>query len=128
MSEFRLLTQSEMEQIPGIQDPIPSSMFAVGAVDEKGLAAACGVFLVVHADPIWVREDLRLNGIAKRLQKAAFEEVASRRLGSEVFFSMSETIPDPATQAKLAEEAIRCGAQELKARFFVVPVGDPSDG
>jgi len=93
-------------------------------VDEKGVAAACGVFLVVHVDPIWVREDLRLDGVALRLWDATATEIAWRRLGSEAFFSMSQTIPGQPTEDKLAEEAIKLGATELKARFFTIPIPD----
>jgi hypothetical protein len=122
MSEFRLLTRAEMEAIPGIADPIPGSMFAVGMVDEKGLAAACGVFFVVHGDPIWVREDLRKTGVAKELWEATRKEIEWRNMGPEIFFSMSETIPGQPTEDRLAAAAIKAGGHELKARFFVVPV------
>jgi hypothetical protein len=126
--EFRLLTREEIEAVPGMQDPIPGSLFAVGMVDEKGVAAACGVFLVVHVDPIWVREDLRLDGVSLRLWDATAKEIAWRRLGSEAFFSMSETVPGQPTEDKLAEEAGKFGAQELKARFFVIPIPEATDG
>ena len=62
MTEFRLLTREEMESVPGMSDPIPGSLFAMGSVDSKGVAAAIGVFMVMHADPIWIREDMRAHG------------------------------------------------------------------
>jgi len=122
MSEFRLLTRPEMESIPGIVDPIPGSMFAVGMVDEKGLAAACAVFFVVHGDPIWVREDLRKTGVARELWEATRKEIEWRNMGPEVFFGMSEHTPGQPTEDRLAAAAILAGGHELKARFFVVPV------
>lgn len=128
MREFRLLTRPEMESVPGISDPIPGSMFAVGLVDEQGVAAAIGVFWVAHADPIWVRPDLRRNGIARELWAATKKEIAFRKYGPEVFFSMAPGIPDDETAARLEAGAKAAGGQELNARFFVVPVEEESNG
>lgn len=125
MSEFRLLTRPEMETVPGICKPIPRSMFAVGMVDEKGVAAALGIFMVIHADPIWVRPDVRHQGIARRLWDEAKAEIQSQHLGPEVFFSMTPEIPGYPLEEKIAEVAIELGGAELEARFFVIPVGEP---
>lgn len=122
MSRFRLLTRAEMESIPGISDPIPTSMWAVGAVDEKGLAAAVAVYHVAHADPIWVRPDLRGNGVARDLWHAAKKEAAFRRYGPEVFFGMIPDNPGEPTESRLAAGAVAAGGYELNARFFVVPI------
>ena len=127
MSEFRLLTRAEMESIPGISDPIPGSMWAVGMVDEKGLAAAIAVFWVAHADPIWVRPDLRMQGVARKLWTAAEQEMRIRRYGPEVAFVMTPDTPGQPTEDKLAAVALEMGGREVTARAFVIPVGEEDD-
>lgn len=116
-----------METVPGMMSDIPGSMFAVGGVDEKGVAAAIGVFFVAHADPIWVRPDLRRNGIARELWAAAKKEIAFRRYGPEVLFAIVPGIPDDETAARLIAGVSAAGGQELEARFFTVPVLEESD-
>ena len=122
--EVRLLTREELETVPGMQSPVPESLFAVGAVDEEGVVAACGVFLVLHADPIWIRPDMRHAGkLPLQLWRAAQEEIAARRLGMEVFVGMTEDNPGQPTEDLVARMCIAAGGEELKARFFVIPVG-----
>jgi len=125
VSEFRLLTRPEMEAIPRVQEPLPGSFFAVGMTDEQGLAAACGVFLVVHSDPIWIRPDLRNSGkLLLRLWEATSKEIAWRRLGPEVFVGMTDTNPGQPTEGLVERMCLAAGGAELKARFFTVPVSD----
>lgn len=123
MSVIRLLTRAETESVPGMQDPIPGSLFAVGLVDEKGVAAACGVFLVVHADPIWIRPDLRNSGkLLLHLWEEAEKEIRLRNFGSEVFVGMTPENPGQPTEGLVERMCLFAGGSELKARFFVVPV------
>jgi hypothetical protein len=128
MTEFRLLTRAELETVPGMVDPIPSSLFAMGAVDDKGVAAAIGVFLVMHADPFWIREDLRQHGkLPLRLWEATLREIIYRRLGPELFVGMTEDNPGQPTEGLVERMCKVAGANEIKARFFVIPIED-SDG
>ena len=121
--DFRLLTRAELETVPGMSDPVPGSLFAVGAVDEQGVAAGIGVFLVMHADPIWIREDLRGHGkLPLRLWEATRREIMERSLGSELFVGMSEDNPGQPTEGLVERMLMAAGGSEIKARFFVVPV------
>ncbi len=125
MNEFRLLTRAEIESIPGIMDPIPASLFAVGMVDEKGVAAACGIFLVMHADPIWIREDKRNSGkLLLELWEATKAEIERGNLGPEVMIvGMTPTNPGPPTEELVERMCVTAGGYEIKARFFAIPVG-----
>lgn len=121
---IRLLTREEIETVPGMVDPIPRSLFAVGAVDEKGVAAAIGVFLVLHADPIWIREDKR-NGskLALELWEATKAEILRGDLGPEVLWvGMTDEKPGQPTEGLVERMVRKAGGEELKARFFVIPV------
>ncbi len=124
MTEFRLLTRPEIESVPGIVNPIPTSLFAVGAVDEKGVAAAIGVFLVLHADPIWIREDRRNGGkLPLELWEAAKGEILRGNLGPEVLWmAMTEDNPGQPTENTVERMIAKAGGAELKARFYVIPV------
>jgi hypothetical protein len=125
MSDFRLLTRAELESVPGMQEPIPRSLFAVGMVDEKGVAAACGVFMVIHADPIWVRPDLRNGGkLLLHLWEATVKEIVERGLGPEVFVGMTPENPGQPTEGLVERMCLYAGGSEIKARFFVVPVAE----
>ena len=124
---FRLLTRAELETVPGMSDPVPGSLFAVGMVDEKGVGAACGVFQVIHlathADPLFVRPDLRNGGkLLLRLWEATQKEIVWRQLGPEVLVAMTETNPGQPTEALIERMCLKAGGSELKARFFVIPV------
>jgi hypothetical protein len=124
MTEFRLLTREEMESVPGMSDPIPSSLFAVGSVDSKGVSAAIGVFLVMHADPIWIREDMRAHGkLPLRLWEATRREIIERQLGQEVFVGMTPDNPGQPTERLVERMCGVAGGSEVQARFFVIPVG-----
>lgn len=124
MTEFRLLTREEMESVPGMSDPIPGSLFAVGSVDSKGVSAAIGVFLVLHADPLWIREDLRAHGkLPLRLWEATRREIMERRLGPEMFVGMTEDNPGQPVEGLVERMCKTAGGSEIKARFFVIPVG-----
>jgi len=105
-------------------DPIPSSLFAVGAVDEQGVVAAIGVFLVLHADPLWIREDYRNRGkLPLELWEATKAEITRGNLGPEVLWvCMTEDKPGPPTENVVARLCQAAGGSELKARFFTIPV------
>jgi hypothetical protein len=121
--DFRVLTREELKTVPGMSDPIPDSLFAVGSVDSKGVAAAIGVFLVLHADPIWIREDMRgLGKLPLRLWEAARREIMERRLGPELFVGMTEDNPGQPVEGLVERMCKTAGGSEVKARFFVVPV------
>lgn len=109
--------------MPGMQSPVPDSLFAIGAVDEQGVGACIGVFLVLHADPIWIRPDLRNHGrLPLRLWQETRAEIAARRLGSEVFVGMTPDNPGQPTEDLVARMCVAAGGEELRARFFVIPV------
>ena len=121
--EIRLLSPDELATVPGMVDPIPESLFGVGAVDEQGVAACIGVFLVLHADPIWVRPDKRNGGkLPLHLWEAARDEIIRRRLGPEVFVGMTPDNPGQPTEGLVERMCEYAGGSELKARFFVLPV------
>lgn len=121
--DFRLLTREELETVPGMSDPIPGSLFAVGLVDEQGVAAAIGVFLVMHADPIWIREDLRGHGkLPLRLWEATRREIMERQLGPELFVGMTENNPGQPVEGLVERMCKTAGGSEVQARFFVIPV------
>lgn len=120
--KFRLLTRSEAREVPGMISPMPDSLFVVGAVDENGVAAACGVFLAVCADPIWIRPDLRNGGkMLLRLWEATREEIAKRG-GSHVRVGMTDQSPGEPTESLVARMCEFAGGEEVKARFFEIPV------
>jgi hypothetical protein len=128
MSEFRRLTLAEMRMVPGMPESIPQSMFVMGMVDEQGVAAACGVFLVLHADPIWIRPDKRNGGkLLLHLWEATRAEIEARNLGPEVFVGMTEDNPGQPTESVVERMCLAGGGEELKARFFVIPV-ESTDG
>lgn len=121
---IRLLTRDELRTVPGMVDPLPASIFGVGIVDEQGVAACLGVFLVLHADPIWIREDHRNGGkLPLHLWEAARDEIVRRNLGPEVFVGMTPEIPGQPTEGLVERMVEWAGGDEVKARFFVVPVG-----
>ena len=124
MSEFRILTREEMESLPVLLDPIPGSAFAMGLVDEQGVAAYIGVFMVVHADPIWIRPDKRgMSKLPLHLWEATKQEILERRLGPEVLVGVTPDCPWQLVE-RMAKHA---GGQELEARFFSLPVYTAAD-
>lgn len=128
MSEFRLLTNEEAATVPGMVDPMPASLFVMGQVDERGVAAAIGVFLVMHADPIWIRPDKRNGGkLPRHLWEATRDEILIRNLGPEVFVGMTPENPGPPTENLVERMVETIGGHEIKARFFVIPV-ERADG
>ena len=124
MNEFRLLTRPEVESVPGMVSPIPNSLFAVGMVDEKGVAAAIGIFFVLHADPVWIREDRRNGGkLPLELWEAAKAEIVRGDLGPEILWvGMTDEKPGQPTEGLVERMIAKAGGEELKARFFVIPV------
>jgi hypothetical protein len=122
--EFRLLSRAEIESIPGIVDPIPKSLFAVGMVDEQGVAAAIGVFLVLHADPIWIRPDKRNAGkLLLGLWNATKAEILRGQMGPEVLVvGMTDNVPGQPIEDLIERLCLTAGGNEVKARFFVIPV------
>ncbi len=121
---FRLLTREEIETVPGMVSPIPASLWVMGAVDEKGVAAAIGCFFVLHADPLWVRPDKRKGGrLLRDLWYATKDEIRRGRLGPEVLWvGMTDENPGPPNDALVARACEAVGGYELKGRFFVIPV------
>jgi hypothetical protein len=119
---FRLLTREEAATVPGMIDPMPESLQAVGAVDEKGVVCAIGLFLVLHADPLWIREDWRHAGkLPLRLWEATREIVS--RVAPEVFLAMTEDAPGEPTESTIERMVQTAGGRELQARFFTIPIG-----
>lgn len=120
---IRPLSYEEAAKVPGMADPMPGSMMAMGAVDDSGeVVAAIGCYFVVHADPIWVREDHRHGKLLVRLIDAAKNAVRETRMGSEVFVSMTPDNPAPETQKAVEKIWRYAGGSEVDARFFVIPV------
>ena len=124
MSEFRLLTREELATVPGMVSPMPQSLFGVGLVDEQGVAAAIGVFLVLHADPIWIREDKRFSGkLPLELWEATKALVAKENLGPELLWvGMTENKPGQPTEGLVERMVRKAGGEELRARFFAIPI------
>jgi hypothetical protein len=120
--KFRILTREEAATVPGMVDPMPESLTAVGAVDPSGVVCCIGLFLVLHADPIWIRDDWRNSGKLPLHLWQATRDVASV-LGPEVFVGMSEDNPGQPTESLVERMVESAGGQELKARFFTIPVG-----
>jgi hypothetical protein len=121
--EFRILTREEAATVPGMVNPMPESLLAVGAVDEQGVVACIGTFFVLHADPVWVRPDHRNSGrLLLRLWEATKRTIADMRYGPEVFASMTETKPGPPLDAIVERLWMAAGGEEIKARFCVLPV------
>jgi hypothetical protein len=129
MSEFRLLTPEEIDQVPGVITPRPSSFIMVGSVDDDGkVVAAVGAFLVLHADPIWIRPDKRGGGLMRRLWEAGRAELLGRGVENvEMLVGMTDTNPGPPFDAQVERVCLAIGGHEIKARFFAVPVGE-NDG
>lgn len=120
--KFRVLSEEEAQAVPGMQSPQASSLFVVGATDDKGLACACGVFLVAHADPLWVRPDLRNGGkLLLHLWDATKEEIRARNLADEVLVAMTADNPGSPFEEVVAKACVFAGGEEVKGRFFVVP-------
>ena len=119
--KFRILTREEAATVPGIIDPMPTSLTAVGAVDEKGVACCIGLFLVLHADPLWIREDHRHSGKLPLHLWQATREIAEV-YGPEVYVGMSEDKPGQPLEGTVARMMEFAGGQELKARFFTIPL------
>ena len=120
--QFRLLTRDEIETVPGVIDPIPGSFFAVGVVDDKGVVAACGAFLKLHCDPIWIRPDKRNSGmLLYRLWQAMGEELVRRGV-KNVEAGMTDTNPGQPTESLIERLCLMSGGKEWKARFFSIPV------
>lgn len=119
---WRVLTREEAATVPGMIDPMPDSLFAVGAVDERGVVACIGCFPVLHADPVWVREDLRGNGrTLLRLWEATKRELQARGMrGIEVL--MTEHVPGPPHEETVARMCKFAGGQEYPMRTFIIPV------
>ena len=109
--------------MPGIFNPQPDSMFTVGAVDERGVVAACGVFVAWCGDPLWVRPDHRGDGrTLVKLWQATAGEIA-RRDGAQIMVTMTEDNPGPPFESLVARLCEKVGGEELKGRVFLVPVG-----
>ena len=121
---FRLLTREEAATVPGMMDPQPESLFVVGAVDDSGVVAACGVCLALCADPLWVRPDHRCDGkTVANLWYATKDEILKRG-GSKLRVTMTDTNPGPPFESVMARLCHKAGGEELKGRVFFVPVGE----
>ena len=119
---FRLLTREEIETVPGMISPVPDSLFAVGSVDEQGVVSCIAGFLILHADPLWIREDRRHEGrLLQRLWEAFREEVI-RRGAKRLEVCMTDEIPGEPTESLVARACEAAGGYEMKARFFAIPI------
>jgi hypothetical protein len=120
--KWRVLTRAEAETVPGMIEPVPDSLVAVGAVDDEGQVVACiGAFAVLHADPVWVREDHRNGKTLLRLWEAMKHELAQRGIsGVEVL--MTEHVPGPPLESTVARLCEVAGGQEMRLRHFIVPI------
>ena len=119
---WRVLTREEAATVPGMIDPIPGSLVAVGAVDEDGQVVAClGTFAVLHADPVWVREDHRNGKTLLRLWEAMKHELLQRGV-SGVDVLMSPNVPGQPLEDTMARLCEAAGGVEVKMRHFVVPI------
>ena len=121
---MRVLTSEEAATVPGMMDPQPESLFVVGDTDEKGVVAACGVFLAVCADPLWVRPDHRGDGrTLLRLWEATRDEII-RRGGYGLRVTMTEDNPGEPFESIVARLCEKAGGAELRGRVFLIPVGE----
>lgn len=119
---FRVLSREEAATVPGMMDPQPDSMFTVGAVDDAGVVAACGIFLAVCADPLWVRPDHRNDGkTLLGLWNATRQEIADRG-GARLRVTMTDDNPGQPYESIVARLCLHAGGEELKGRVFFVPV------
>lgn len=119
---WRVLTREEAATVPGMIDPIPDSLVAVGAVDEEGQVVACiGTFAVLHADPVWVREDHRNGKTLLRLWDTVKRELMGRGV-SGVDVLMSPNVPGLPLEDTVARLCEAVGGVEVKLRHFVVPI------
>lgn len=121
--EIRPLTKAEAATVPGMMDPQPDSLIVMGAVDEQGVAAALGVFFVIHSDPIWVRQDHRNGGkLLLRLWQSTKHLMQQMHMGPEVMVWMTPTNPGPPMEEVVERMCLHAGGSEVKGRFFVIPV------
>jgi hypothetical protein len=119
---WRVLTREEARTVPGMIDPVPDSLVAVGAVDDAGQVVACiGTFAVLHADPVWVREDHRTGKTLLRLWETAKQELAQRGVGG-VEVLMTPNVPGQPLEDTVARLCEAAGGVEVKLRHFVVPI------
>lgn len=120
--EYRILSREEEATVPGIMNPPPASLFTVGAVDERGVVAACGVFLALCADPLWVRPDHRNDGHTLLDLWAATKDEIAARGGSGLRVTMTEDNPGQPFESIVARLCLHAGGEELKGRVFFIPV------
>ncbi len=119
---FRLLTREEIETVPGMISPVPDSLFAVGSVDEQGVVSCIAGFLVLHADPLWIREDHRHEGRLLLRLWEAFRGELVRRGAKRIEVGMTDKNPGHPTESLVERACEFAGGYELKARFFAIPV------
>lgn len=72
--EFRIISDGEWEKMRPVfeaqGDPLPDPKFSTAAIaDDGNLAGLWLVKSVIHAGPLWVREDLRGQGIWRGLHE-----------------------------------------------------------
>jgi len=86
--------------------------------------AGCGVFTVIHADPLWVREDYRRSPVLLRRLWRATKDAILKRGGSGVQVGMTDVDPGEPTESMIARMCEFAGGHEIEARFFMIPIKD----
>ena len=129
MTEYRLLTRAEAATVPGMVDPLPDSLFVMGAIDESGIIAAVGAFTAVHLDPLWIREDKRkcTPCMLRKLWENMHAELW-RRGADGIEVGMTETNPGQPTEGMIERMCKMAGGHEIKARFFLIPIKETPYG
>jgi len=119
---YRQLTPEEMRQVPKLPEP-SERVTVVGAVDDNGeVVAAMGIFVAIHMDPLWVREDKRNNPrILLRLWDAAQTYLRSQGAGG-VLALMFDGDPGPPYEGVVERICKYAGGYEVVGRMFLVPL------
>ena len=95
--EFRIIRESEWEKLKPVfesnGDPLPDPETATAAIAHDGnLAGMWMLRTVLHAGPLWVREDLRSKGIWRGLHEQ-IESIVPHLPGTGYYtFSGSEKV------------------------------------
>lgn len=102
--EFRIISEGEWERLKPVfdahGDPLPSQKFSTAAIaDDGNLAGMWMVRTVLHAGPLWVREDLRGKGIWRGLHEQV-EHIIPHSPGTG-YYTFSESAKVEAIHRKL---------------------------
>lgn len=118
----RALTEDEKGQVPKLPEP-RDRVTVLGVIDDNGeVVGAMGIFVAVHIDPLWVREDKR-NHPRLLLKLWNYAKTHLAQMGAHgIIALMFEHDPGKPYEDVVERICKYAGGHEVAGRMFLVPL------